>query len=52
MRESVQVPPTTWHFPRLKGNHRSIMVRRNIVPQPLVMLSGFVRRKSVRLVNG
>jgi hypothetical protein len=41
----------TWCFQRLKRNHRSTVVRRNVVPQPLVVLGGFLRRNAVALVN-
>jgi hypothetical protein len=39
-------------FPRLTRNHRSIVVRRNIVAQPPVVIIIVVRRKTVSLVNG
>ena len=41
----------TCRFPRLEGNHRSTVVRRCVLPQPLVMLGGIIRRNTVTLVN-
>jgi hypothetical protein len=42
---------TSCRFQRLRRNHRSTVVRRNVVPQPLVVLGGFLRRNAVALVN-
>src|SRR5215813_2765424 len=38
---------TTCRFPRLKGNHRSTVVRRYVLPQPLVVVGGILRRNTV-----
>jgi hypothetical protein len=43
--------PTTCCFPRSTPNHRSIMVRRNIVPQPLLVIRFVVGRIIVALVK-
>ena len=43
---------TTGCFTRLTRNHSSIMVRRNVVPQPPVVIGVVSGRISVALVNG
>jgi hypothetical protein len=42
---------TTCRFPRSTRNHRSIMVRRNIVPQPLLVLGVVLGRNIIALVK-
>jgi hypothetical protein len=46
-----RVQPATSRFARSKRNHRSIMVRRNIVPQPLLVIGVVLRRNIVALVR-
>ena len=41
----------TCRFPRLKLNHRSTVVRRYVLSQPLVVLGSILRRNTVTLVN-
>ena len=41
----------TCRFQRSKRNHRSIMVRRNVVPQPLLVIGVVLGRNIVALVK-